>query len=174
MPQRRRLYLLRHAKSSWDDPEQRDFDRPLAKRGRQAASAVGRAMKRRGLQPDLVLCSTAARAAETWRRVAAELPAEPPVRWLRSLYLAAPSRQLERLRAVEDSVETLLLVGHNPGIENLAVQLAGHGSDERALERLSAKYPTAALAGFELEGPWSELAPGGARLVEFTTPKDLR
>lgn len=173
MPQRRRLYLLRHAKSSWDAPEQRDFDRPLAARGRRAADALGKAMKRRGLQPDLVLCSSAARAAETWRRIAAALPAPPPVRWLRSLYLAAPSRQLERLRAVEASVETLLLVGHNPGIENLAAQLAGPGSDRGALERLSTKYPTGALAGFELDAPWSELAPGGARLVEFTTPKDL-
>ncbi|SMF54077.1 phosphohistidine phosphatase [Tistlia consotensis] len=173
MPPSRRLYLLRHAKSSWDDPEQREFDRPLARRGRRAASALGRALKARGLRPDLVLCSTAARAQETWRLVAAELPAAPPLRLLRSLYLAAPSRLLERIRSADPAAETLLLVGHNPGLENLATQLAGPGSAPAALEALSAKFPTAGLAVFELDGPWDAIAPGTARLVEFVTPKAL-
>lgn len=171
MPPARRLYLLRHAKSSWDDPEQRDFDRPLAKRGRRAATAMGKLLQRHGPQPDLVLCSPAARARETWERVAAELRTVPPIRLLRSLYMASPSRLLERIRAVEEPVETLLLVGHNPGMENLAALLSGPGSDRKALERLSAKFPTTALAGFDLDAPWSAVGSSSGRLVEFITPK---
>ena len=172
MPTSRRLYLLRHAKSSWDDPDQRDFDRPLTKRGQRAATRLGKAMKKRGPVPGLVLCSTAARAQETWRRIAAELPEPPPLRLLRSLYLAAPSRLLDRVRTVDEAVGTLLIVGHNPGLENLAAQLAGEGSDADALARLSGKFPTAAMAGFELETPWSEIAPESCRLVSFTVPGD--
>ncbi|MEX2629212.1 MAG: histidine phosphatase family protein [Tistlia sp.] len=172
-PQRRRLYLLRHAKSTWDDPARSDFDRPLNKRGRRAASAVGSLLARRGPRPELALCSAAARAQETWRRLAAELPEEPPVRLLRSLYLAAPSRILDRIRAVEESVATLLLIGHSPGIETLAISLAGPGSEPEALARISEKYPTAALAGFEIEGPWAGIAAGRGRLVEFVVPKEL-
>lgn len=173
MTSSKRLYLLRHAKSSWDAAGLDDFDRPLNQRGRQAASAMGEQMKRRGLLPDLVLCSPAARAEETWIRVAAELPEKPPFRLLRSLYLAPPSRLLDRVRAVEESVSALLLVAHNPGLEHLAARLAGPGSTATALEMLSGKFPTGALACFELEGVWATLAPEGARLTVFLRPRDL-
>lgn len=173
MTSSKRLYLLRHAKSSWDAAGLADFDRPLNRRGRQAASGMGELMKRCRLLPDLVLCSPAARAEETWTRVAAELPERPPVRLLRSLYLAPPSRLLDRVRAVEESVGALLLVAHNPGLEHLAGRLAGPGSTATALEMLSEKFPTGALACFEFEGAWAALAPQGARLAEFLRPRDL-
>ncbi len=171
-----KLYLLRHAKSSWEDSRLEDFDRPLAPRGRKAAKRMGRWMRAEGIAPELVLLSPARRCRETWDLLAAELPAPgPEVRLLKSLYLAGPARLLARLRQAPEAVaELLLLLGHNPGLQGLAANLAGRASDPAALAELRQKFPTAALAVFEVEpAHWHLLAPGRARLAAFVSPRDL-
>ena len=167
------LLLLRHAKSDWSNPGLGDFDRPLNKRGRKAAPLMGRYLRAEGLMPDLVLCSAARRAQETWELVAAELRTEVPVKTLRSLYLAPPSRLMATLLRVPDAPQRVLLIGHNPGMEHLAALLTG-GGDPAARSRLLEKFPTAALALLRLEGAaWDALAPGGAVLERFVRPRDL-
>jgi phosphohistidine phosphatase len=170
----KRIYLLRHAKSSWDDPALSDFDRPLNKRGRKAAPRLGKLLKKRGWTPDLVLCSTAARAAETWELAAAELKSEPQVKPLKTLYLATPSQMLRAMQRTPPEAASVMLVGHNPGIENLAAQLAGPESKKKPLARLREKFPTAALAVFDFEAAdWASLGQGGCRLVDFVVARDL-
>jgi phosphohistidine phosphatase len=164
------LFLLRHAKSSWDDPGLTDHDRPLAPRGRRAAKAIAEHLCAEGLAPDLVLCSSSVRTRETLERIAAALGDEVRVDIERELYAASADRLLERLRAVDDGVGSVMLVGHNPGIEQLAFRLAGDGEKLADLRR---KYPTAALATLEFDGRWSELEPGAARLADFVKPKQL-
>jgi len=167
------LLLLRHAKSAWDDPSLVDFDRPLASRGRKAAPRMGRFLSRQPGVPDLVLCSSAVRAQQTWALVAAELGSPPPVKHLRSLYLAAPSRLLAAIQRVEKTVDRLLLVGHNPGLEHLAARLAG-GGKKAGLVAMATKYPTGALAEIRFDtGSWADIAAGAGTLVRFTRPKDL-
>jgi phosphohistidine phosphatase len=166
------LILLRHAKSGWDDPGLADHDRPLAPRGRKAAPLVGAWLREQGLAPDLVLCSTALRAVATWDLVAGRLGARVPVRAMRSLYLAPPSRILKFVHRAPPEVERLLVVGHNPGLESLAHRLVGGGA-ERDLSRLRTKFPTGAAAVIAFEVPWREVAPGQGRLLHFLRPKDL-
>jgi phosphohistidine phosphatase len=172
------LTLLRHAKSSWDEPLD-DFDRPLAPRGEKAAPQAGAALAAKGLRPDLVLCSGAVRARETLARVlpALGLPA-PDVIYDDALYMAAPATLLSRLRGITaafkgETPRHVLLVGHNPGLEELALLLVGAGPrEDRA--RLATKFPTAAFATitFPVES-WSEVAAGSGRLEQFITPKQL-
>lgn len=169
----RTLYLLRHAKSSWSEPGVSDHERPLNERGRQAATRMGAHLAGVRPFPELVLCSDARRARETWERVERELPSPPPVRIEPGLYLAAPSAILSFLRGAAGDEECLLLVGHNPGMADLAAALAGSG-DAAALARLSRKLPTAGLVELRFEAPsWSALAPGVAHLASLTVPKDL-
>ena len=169
------LDILRHAKSSWADPGQDDHDRPLNRRGERAAGAIGRHLAIRGDLPDRVLCSSARRARETWERVARRLPAshELDLVVVKGLYLAGPADLIEELRALPEAVERALLVGHNPGVAQLAQALSGEGSNPDPLRALRAKYPTAALATLEFTGPWCELGARCGRLVRFLTPKDL-
>lgn len=169
----RTLMLMRHAKSSWDQPELDDLDRPLAPRGRQAAPLIARHMKKSRWQPDLVLCSPAVRVRETWQLMTPVLAPTVDCKTLRTIYLGAPSRLLETLRRAAGGVETLLLIGHNPGLGRLAVSLCGTGS-KKALAHLRTKFPTAGLAVIDFDvGSWSEVAPGGGRLRAFVRPKDL-
>ena len=172
----RTLYLLRHAKSSWDDPELDDHDRPLSARGRRAAALMGAHLREEGVRPDLVLCSSARRARETYERVAAGLGGEegpPPVRFERGLYLAASDRLLEHLRAVPDEARAVLLIGHNDGLPQLALHLAGAAEGE-ARKSLAAKFPTAALAVLTFDLPsWRDLAEGSGRLTAVVVPKQL-
>jgi phosphohistidine phosphatase len=169
----RRLLLLRHAKSSWDTPGLADLERPLAPRGRQTAPLMAQLMAKRRWVPDLVLCSQAERVRETWQLMAPLLGAQIPSRTLRTIYPGAPSRLLMTLRRAPDEARMLLLIGHNPGLGSLATSLCGAGS-RKALERLSAKFPTAGLAviDFDIEH-WSEVAGGAGRLEAFVRPKDL-
>jgi len=168
------LYLLRHAKSSWDQPGLEDFARPLAPRGLKAAPRMGRYMRNQGLVPDLVLCSAALRAQQTWDMVAEALGHEVPVKSLRSLYMASPARILDIVRRQSDAAAGLLLVGHNPAFAGLVLRLAGPGSDKAALRAAQAKFPTAALAVIEFDrDTWSGLRENGGRLVRFATPKSL-
>ena len=169
------LLLLRHAKSDWKDRRLDDFDRPLAPRGREAAPLMGRYLRDQGLEPDLVLCSMARRARETLALLLTALASAPEISYLKTLYLAPPSRLLAVLRRQRPDRGRILLVAHNPGLHHLALDLAG-GQGGAAGRALAEKYPTAALARFQVAG-WAELgADGGgapARLVEFVKPREL-
>ena len=169
----RQLLLLRHAKSSWDDPALADFDRPLAPRGQKAAPLIGAEMARRNWAPGVALVSPAARTRATWTLVAANLLEPPQAIYPERLYMAGPDYLLSLVREAPWQIETLLLVGHNPGLEEFAATLAGDRSDKAELHRLRKKFPTAALARFEFEGDWATLAPGSARLTDFLRPRDL-
>jgi phosphohistidine phosphatase len=165
----KRLLLLRHAKSSWDDPSLADRDRPLAPRGHKAAERMAEHLRSNGPPVDLVLCSPALRTTETLEHVGrafggAEMVVED------ELYGATDEELLDRLRRVPEHADGVALIGHNPGVQDLATGLAGGGED---LERMRTKFPTGALAVLEFDGPWAGLAEGGARLVGFVTPKDL-
>jgi len=169
----RTLYLLRHAKSSWGDDRIADRDRPLDTRGERAAVLIGQFMRQRGWLPDLVLCSNARRARDTLALAAARLPKRPKTSIEAGLYLAGADTLLRRLREVEDEVESVLLVGHNPDLHDLTQDLAGAG-DPEALARLERKFPTGALAVLELDDrPWRDLRRGRARLACFAEPKRL-
>ena len=161
----KRILLLRHAKSSWDDPALSDHDRPLAPRGLRATAAMAEHLRSDDTKVDLVLCSSALRARETLERLGDTLgDADTSVE--DELYGAGDDELLDRLRRVPPEVESVALIGHNPGLHDLAVGLTRAG---RKLER----YPTGALAVLEFDGAWSELDSGRTRLVSFVKPKDL-
>lgn len=168
------LYLLRHAKSSWSDSRLEDFERPLNGRGIKTAPRMATFMRDKDLRPDLALCSSATRAQQTWDLVSAVLGPDIPTKHLRSLYLAAPGRLLSIVQRQPDKAESLLLVGHNPGLEQLAARLAGAGSSKAALAALHQKFPTAALAvlRFDVEH-WADVAESAGKLHRLVSPKDL-
>jgi phosphohistidine phosphatase len=159
----RRLLLLRHAKSSWDDPTLDDHERPLAPRGLKATKRLSRWIEAYGVAPDLVLCSTATRAQETLARVAASL-GSPPVHVEDRLYHASVEGLLARIGLVGNEIETLLVVGHNPGLEELCSVLTGS----------PATMPTGALATLvgEVER-WADLAPGRLSLESLVIAREL-
>ena len=161
----KRIVLLRHAKSSWDDPALSDHDRPLAPRGRRAIAMVADHVRANGLRVDLVLCSSALRARETLERLG-DAFGEAEVLVEDGLYAASDDELLERLRRLPDEVGSVAMIGHNPGLHDLAVALTRAG---RTLER----YPTGALAELSFDGAWSELGSGHSKLVDFVKPKDL-
>jgi len=123
-----------------------------------------------GIVPDLVLCSPAQRARETLEAIAPALGEKPEVVFEAELYGAGATLLIERLRRISGDVRSTMLIGHNPGIQDLALELAGGG---KQLDRLARKYPTGALAMLEFDGAWDELQPGGAELEAFVRPKDL-
>jgi phosphohistidine phosphatase len=166
----KQLYLLRHAKSSWKDTSLPDHDRPLAGRGRRAAKAIARHLREQCIEPELFLCSSARRARETLERIEAAL-ATSAVRVEDDLYAASASVLLERLRTVPDTVGSAMLIGHNPGLQDLALDLARPSPTVR---ELATKYPTAALATLEFQGSgWQELGRDTAELVTLMRPRDL-
>jgi phosphohistidine phosphatase len=170
------LLLLRHAKSSWDQASLPDRDRPLNKRGRRAAAAIRNAMRELGLAPDVVLVSPARRTLET---LAALDPWDdtPLVEPMERLYLASTGQLLAILHGVSETVRSLMIIGHNPGMHELAVTLAasgGQSGSRQAKDRLAEGFPTAALAEFAIATPWRRLATGGGQLVRFLVPRDLR
>jgi phosphohistidine phosphatase len=172
----RQLLLLRHAKSSWDDPGLSDHARPLNARGRRAAAAMAGAMRELGLQPDLVLVSSARRTLQT---LEALTPFEDNalVEPMDGLYLASASQLMDAVRKTPETVRSLLLIGHNPGLHELAVALVGEAAAARgggAVGRLVEAYPTGALAEFTVGVPWRAVAPGSGRLVRFLSPRDLK
>ena len=169
----RRLVLLRHAKSDW--PDIADHDRPLAKRGRRDAPAVGRWLGASGYAPDAVVCSTARRARETWDLVATGLAeagpglrSDPVIRYEPRVYEATVLALLMLVREFDAGWRTALVVGHNPGLAELTVGLASPGSEPPQA------FPTAAVAVLGLTGPWAAAQPGEARLLAFTAPAELR
>ena len=167
------LYLLRHAKSGWDDPSLDDHDRPLDFRGERAALVIGRYTAQRRHFPDLILCSTARRAADTLSLVMSQWPEAPNVKHERALYLAGEDRLLARLGRVAPEVGSVMMVGHNPDLQQLTLHLAGKG-DAALRKDLELKFPTAGLAILKLPADaWTGLLPGIATLITFTVPKSL-
>ncbi|TIQ34467.1 MAG: histidine phosphatase family protein [Mesorhizobium sp.] len=167
----RQLLILRHAKSSWDDPKLEDFDRPLAPRGLKTAPLMGRELARRSWLPDLALVSPALRTRDSWRLVSQELPKHVRAEFVEELYEAAPAAILARVRQAK--AKSLLVIGHNPGLQNFVLRLAGAGSDEGVFKKIEAKFPTMALARFTVKDDWANLDFGGARLTHCVRPKDL-
>jgi phosphohistidine phosphatase len=164
------LTLLRHAKSGWDDPALRDFDRPLNPRGRRAARTVGREMRRLGLVFDRVVASPARRVVETLDEVADSYGALDP-HYDERLYLASPETLLEVAHGAPDATLRLLLVAHNPGLEELVLRL----SPESALRsEVALKYPTATLAEMTFDvASWRRIEEARATLTRFIRPRDL-
>lgn len=168
--QLRRLVVLRHAKSAWPE-DVPDELRPLAARGRRDAPAAGRALAASDCLPDLAVCSTAVRTRQTWELAAGQWGTPPPVRYDSRVYAAGVPELMEVVRGVPAEVETLLLVGHNPGLAELVLALAGEGLDD-TLEQVRAKFPTSAIAVLAWHGTeWTALGPGTALLTEVTVAR---
>lgn len=167
------VYLFRHAKSSWDDPLLADFDRPLAPRGRRAGETMERYMRLADVRPDVILCSSSARTRETLDKALPGLDGDVPVRYERALYHAAADALMKRLRRVPDKFKSVMIIGHNPGLHALALDLAGTG-DREAMARLEAKFPTAGLATLVLKRKhWRDMVPEACELHSFVIPREL-
>lgn len=167
------LTLLRHAKSTWDDPVGRDFDRPLNPRGRRAARTVGRQMRSEGLTYDQIAASPARRVIETLDEIAQACPFNVDVHYDQRLYLASTAALLEIVRETSDDVDHLLLVGHNPGLEGLALTLTREEKGGLRGE-LELKYPTGTLAEIHLPVEhWADVAEESGALRRFIRPRDL-
>jgi phosphohistidine phosphatase len=168
------LSLLRHAKSSWKNPTLPDRERPLATRGTADAPLVGRAMAERGIDPELVLCSSARRAADTLALVLPELKVEPKVVYEDALYHPSPAEMLDILRAIPPGAGRVMMVGHNPEIQAFALDLVGSGP-KHLRARLAEKFPTAGLAVITFSaGLWSSVEVNSGSLSVFLVPKELR
>jgi phosphohistidine phosphatase len=170
----RQLLLLRHAKSSWEDANLTDHDRPLDPEGQAAAQAMRTAIARLALKPQLVLVSSARRTRETLELLE-PLAGSPRIRRSSDLYLASPRQLLDAVAEVSSDDTSILVIGHNPGLHDLAMMLSGaHGMSigRQGSKRLARGFPTAALAEFSVAGDWRSL-PDGARLIRFLTPHDL-
>jgi phosphohistidine phosphatase len=167
------LYLLRHAKSSWKDEGLEDFDRRLSKRGCAAAKAMGEYLARHRIAPAQVLCSPAKRTRETLERLQDGIGRAVPVRFEKVIYMAEASALLRRLRRLNDSLPSAMLVGHNPGLEQLALGLAAE-QDGELRRQLQLKLPTGSLAIIETDvDHWADLKPGCGRITAFVRAKDL-
>jgi phosphohistidine phosphatase len=171
----RQLLLLRHAKSSWDDPRLSDHARPLNARGKRAALGMAHAMRELGLSPDIVLVSSARRTLQTLEALS-PLDGSPLIEPMDDLYLANWPSLLSVLRGLPETARSVLMIGHNPGLHELAMALtgpAGMASGRPETQRLAEGYPTAALTEFGVALPWRLLEAGGGRLLRFLTPADL-
>ena len=168
----RQLLLLRHAKSSWDDPGLSDHSRPLNTRGRLAAAAMRQTLLGLALLPDVVLVSSARRTLQTLEALEPwdETPIVEP---MDALYLANAAQLLKVLNGVAETARSVMVIGHNPGLHDLAVQLSGSARDPSDARRLAEGFPTGALAEFVVPGAWGALAPGNAKLHRFVCPRDL-
>ena len=157
--------MMRHAKAEQAGPT--DFDRPLADRGRRDAAAVGVWLSETGFEPEYALVSAALRTRETWESVAAgaEWDLDPDLD--RSLYAAGTEAALDLVREMADDIDRLLVIGHNPTMASLAQLLDDGDADPEIADQLFSGYPTSAMAVFEYDGSWADLAEGEARLVAF-------
>ncbi len=166
----RNLFLLRHAKSSWDEPDLADHDRPLAKRGRKAGELLRAFFKMLDIRPDLVLVSSARRAQETFEALQFR---DAPHKTLPALYHAAPEAILDIIRAVPEKAERVLVIGHNPGLQDFALLFCANRGDELA-RRMADSFPTGGFAQFEADRPWALLEMGCGKLTGFVTPRELK
>lgn len=167
------LSLFRHAKSSWDDPDLKDFNRPLAPRGEAAAPRMGAFMAEHDVQPELILCSPAVRTRQTLDLVLPYLKSDPRVVYQDGFYLAPASQLLARVRKIEAKVRHVMIVGHDPGMHGLSIELAGCGAP-KLMQALAAKFPTAGLAVLDFDvDEWGKVGPGLGQLRMFMMPKRL-
>lgn len=167
---RRELILLRHAKSAWPIGT-RDHDRPLAPRGRENAVTAGKVLASRGRLPDLIVASPAARTTETSQLVSQAMPSVPVI-FNDVIYAASWWEVLDVVRSFEPTHNQVVLIGHNPAMEDLALELAGPDSDETVVRHLRVKYPTCGMATLDSSEPWDLWGSGSARLTQFWTPRE--
>ena len=166
----RTVILLRHGKSSWSDSTLADIDRPLAPRGERASRRIAKYIRRKKIRPALVLCSPSLRTRQTLEAIESSLGKSYSVELVPQLYAASERELLERLHALPESVNSVMLIGHNPGLQNLALVLASHGD----LPQLEAKFPTGVLATLVVHSEsWAALSPGDAELVDYVVPRQL-
>jgi phosphohistidine phosphatase len=167
------LYLLRHGKSSWGNPGEGDFNRPLKKRGIENAQLMGRHMASSAMRPDFVLCSAATRAQQTFSCYQEGFGEKLDNRIEETLYLADPKMIVSHLASIPDHIQSVLVVGHNPGLQYLALDLSAETSENS--DRLEEKFPTAALAVLTVENPsWSPIEARSFTLQDYLTPKILQ
>ena len=165
--------MLRHAKSSWDDPTLADHDRPLSQRGRRSAQLLADHFSRAGIRPELVLCSSAVRARQTLTPISAAMGLEDRIQVDSGLFGATAEQLLARVRAIDRSVTSVLVIGHNPGLQDLAVDLAS--ADPKAATELGEKFPTGAMAVVLVDGDsWSDLSSERAHVASVIVPRQLR
>ena len=168
------FFLLRHAKSSWADPTLDDHDRPLAPRGHRAARFIADHLRAQAVRPQLVLCSSARRARETLAELTPVLGDQVEVVVTDDLYGADAGEILRRLCEVGRDIASVMIVGHNPGLHELALELTGEG-DETAISQLHTKFPTGALATLQLDrASWKEFAAGQWYLANIVLPRPPR
>ena len=168
------LGLFRHAKSGWADPRARDFDRPLSERGERGAALMGKHILDFGLKFDRVVASPAVRVSETIERASKAYGRSFPVEWDRRIYLASSATLIDLLREIEGDPAAVLMVGHNPGLEDVIFDLVPDDGSSPLREEVEVKFPTATFAVLELDiASWSEIAEGCARLAAMTRPRDL-
>ena len=169
------LTLLRHAKSGWDEPAARDFDRAINDRGKRAARTMGDYARSKGYRFDAIIASPAVRVIDTldiFQTAMGNENLEP--KWDRRIYLASSASLFDVLRDAPEGATDLLMVGHNPGLEDLILELVPDSKDEPLRAIPEEKYPTAALARMELSvDRWADIAPGAAHLVDMVRPRDL-
>ena len=167
------LTLLRHAKSGWDDPVARDFDRPLNAKGKRAAAMVGRHMRSLGLVFDHAIASPAVRVTETLEQIESGYGRTIAPAWDRRVYLASAATLLDVVHGFPAETHSALLVGHNPGLEDLVLMLVADGADPLR-DAVEDKYPTASIAELQFDaGSWEDIGSATARLTRFIRPRDL-
>ena len=169
----RKLYLLRHAKSSWDDPNLDDFSRPLAPRGINACKRMKAYIEEAQIRPELILCSSSKRTHETYLRLADSFARKTEVRIEYGLYESGSQELLKRLRKTDQKASSVMMIGHNTGLEHLALALTS-GTESKPLAMMRKKFPTLGLASIEISnGDWDSVGPGCGKLTDFVTPNVL-
>jgi phosphohistidine phosphatase len=172
------LTLLRHAKSSWDDAVARDFDRPLNGKGKRAAELMGRHLRslhaHNQARFDRVVASPAVRVVETLEGVECGLGQTLAIEWDKRMYLASVATLLDLVHALPDAADSVMMSGHNPGLEDIVLLLATDRGGDMLRDAVQDKFPTAALAVITFEATrWSDVAAGTGTLAHFTRPRDL-
>nr|WP_255631005.1 histidine phosphatase family protein [Novosphingobium sp. FKTRR1] len=166
--------MFRHAKSDWSDARARDFDRPLNARGQRGAAAMGRFVREQGWTFEHIIASPAVRVAETIEVATKAYGRGFPVEWDRRIYLASSATLLDLLREVEGDPASVLMIGHNPGLEDLIFDLVPDDGTSPLRDIVEQKFPTATFALLEADiERWADLAEGSARLISLTRPRDL-
>lgn len=170
----KRLTLLRHAKSDWDDPVKRDFDRPLNRRGERAATLIGQFAQERKLEIDHLVASPAVRVVQTLDAFAGGLGRKLEANWDRRIYLASSATLIDVIRDIPERVESAMMAGHNPGLEDLILDLVAEDGKSPLRSEVEVKFPTASLAVLEIAvDRWKDVGRASARLASFTRPRDL-
>lgn len=168
------LTLLRHAKSGWNDPVARDFDRPLNPKGQRAAQLIGRYLREQGLRFDRVIASPAVRVVETLAHVSDGYGQAIEPEWERRVYLASSATLLDLVNALPDDADHVLMAGHNPGLEDLVLTLVPEHADDALRAEAEAKFPTATIAEMQFDTDhWRDVAAETAVLTRFVRPRDL-